>query len=58
MAIAMFDKIKPDELWVGLGTGSPFWYIPVHMDAMNAIWMFIWMFIWMLSIIASIIWML
>lgn len=28
--IAMFNKIKPDELWVALGTGSHFWYIPVH----------------------------
>ena len=30
LAIAHFDRIKPDELWVALGAGSHFRYIPVH----------------------------
>ena len=29
-AIAMFNRIKPDELWVAFGTGSYFRYIPAH----------------------------
>ena len=30
LAIAMLNRIKPDELWVALGTGSNFWYVPIH----------------------------
>ena len=30
LAITHFDRIKPDELWVALGAGSHFRYIPVH----------------------------
>ena len=30
IAIAMFNQINPDELWLGFGTGSNFSYIPVH----------------------------
>ena len=29
IAIAMFNQINPDELWLGFGTGSNFSYIPV-----------------------------
>ena len=28
--VASFSNIKPDELWIDLGTGSRFWYTPVH----------------------------
>ena len=30
LAIAMFDQISPEELWIAFGTGSDFHYIPVH----------------------------
>ena len=30
LAVASFDKIKPDELWVILGTGSHFRNIAIH----------------------------
>ena len=30
IAIAMFDKIDADELWLSFGTGSNFRYIPIH----------------------------
>ena len=30
VAVASFDKIKPDELWVTLGTGSSLQCIAVH----------------------------
>lgn len=30
LAIATFNQIKPDELWIALGTGSNFRYIPIH----------------------------
>ena len=30
MAIAMYNKINPDELWLAFGTGSNFRYIPIH----------------------------
>ena len=29
-AIAMFNQINPDELWLAFGTGSNFHYIPIH----------------------------
>ena len=28
LAIAMFDQISPEELWIAFGTGSNFHYIP------------------------------
>ena len=30
IAIAMFNEINPDELWLAFGVGSNFRYIPVH----------------------------
>ncbi len=30
LAIAMFDRIDPEEFWIAFGTGSNFRYIPVH----------------------------
>ena len=30
LAIAMFDQISPEELWIAFGTGSDFHFIPVH----------------------------
>ena len=30
LAIAMFNRIKPNELWMALGTGPNFWGIPIH----------------------------
>ena len=30
LAIAIFDRISPEELWIAFGTGSNFHYIPVH----------------------------
>ena len=30
IAIAMFNQINPDELWLAFGVGSNFHYIPVH----------------------------
>ena len=30
LAVAMLNRIKLDELWVALGTGSNFRYIPIH----------------------------
>ena len=30
LAIAHYNNIKPDELWVAFGTGTHFRYIPVH----------------------------
>lgn len=30
LAIAMFNRINPDELWLAFGTGSNFRYIPIH----------------------------
>ena len=30
LAIAMYNKINPDELWLAFGTGSNFRYIPIH----------------------------
>ena len=30
LAIAMFNQINPDELWMAFGTGSHFRYIPIH----------------------------
>ena len=30
LAIAMFNQIGADELWLAFGTQSNFWYIPVH----------------------------
>ena len=29
-AIAMFNQINPDELWLAFGTGSNFCYISIH----------------------------
>lgn len=30
LAIASFEKINPDELWVAFGSGASFKYIPIH----------------------------
>ena len=30
LAVASFDNINPDELWLALGTGSSFRHIAVH----------------------------
>ena len=30
LAVALFSKIAPDELWVAFGVGSRFWYIAIH----------------------------
>ena len=30
LAIVIFDRISPEELWIAFGTGSNFHYIPVH----------------------------
>ena len=30
LAIAMFNQISPEELWIAFGTGSNFHYIPIH----------------------------
>jgi len=30
IAMAMFNQINPDELWLALGVGSNFHNIPVH----------------------------
>jgi len=30
IAVAMFEKINVDELWLSFGKGSHFCYIPVH----------------------------
>ena len=30
LAIASFEKINPDELWVVFGSGASFKYIPIH----------------------------
>ena len=30
LAIAMFERINPEEFWIAFGTGSNFHYIPVH----------------------------
>ena len=30
LAVASFNNINPDELWIALGTGSSFRYIAVH----------------------------
>ena len=41
-AIAMFNQINPDELWLAFGIGSNFRYIPIHevasgMDPQNCV---------------------
>ena len=30
LAIASFEKVNPDELWVAFGSGASFKYIPIH----------------------------
>ena len=30
VTVALFDQIKPEELWITLGTGSSFYCIAVH----------------------------
>ena len=30
LEIAMFEHINPEEFWIAFGTGSNFYYIPVH----------------------------
>lgn len=30
LAIAMFSNIKPEEMWIGLGTGTSFRFIGIH----------------------------
>ena len=30
LAIAMFNQINPDELWLAFGTKAHFYYIPIH----------------------------
>ncbi len=30
LAVSMFHRISPEELWIAFGTGSNFRYIPVH----------------------------
>ena len=41
-SIAIFNQIKPDELWLAFGTGSNFHYIPIYevvsgMDSRNCV---------------------